>query len=128
MHVLTWILQGLLALAMLGAGSMKLMTPIEEMLADPAMSWAGAVPAWLVKFIGVAEVAAGLGLILPSILRIRPQLTILACYGIMLVMVLAAIFHATRGEYPAILNNVVILTIAGFIAWSRTNKAPIAAK
>ncbi|MCI4666656.1 MAG: DoxX family protein [Bacteroidia bacterium] len=129
MKVLTWILQVLLALAMLGAGAMKLMTPVEEIVASGEhMAWAAAVPAWLVKFIGAAELTGGIGLLLPSLLRIRPKLSVLAAYGIVTIMVLAAIFHIVRGEYPAILSNVIFGGIAGFVAWARTHKVPIAAK
>lgn len=129
MNILTWILQVLLGLAMLGAGFMKLTTPIEEILAmGEPMAWVNAVPAWLVRFIGGSELLGGLGLILPSALRIQPRLTVLAAYGIATIMVLAAIFHAMRGEYPAIVNNIVMLVIAGFIGWARSNKVPIQAK
>ena len=48
-----WIVQVLLALLFLFAGSMKLVLPIEEMTKEIAM------PGWFLRFIGVAEVARG---------------------------------------------------------------------
>lgn len=128
MKVLVWIVQGLLILAMLGAGVMKLMTPYSELVNMENMAWAQAVPAALVKFIGAAELAGALGLLLPSVLRIRPRLTVLAAYGIATIMILAAILHATRGEYMAIPSNLFFMAMALFVAWARTSKVPITAK
>lgn len=129
MNVITWILQILLAVAFVMAGIMKLATPIEEILAmGEPMAWVNDVPAWLVRFIGGVEILGGLGLVLPSLLKIQPRLAVMAAYGIGLIMILAAVFHGMRGEYPGIINNVVFLVIALFIAWARTSKVPIQGK
>lgn len=86
------------------------------------------VPAALVKFIGISELLGGLGLLLPSILRIKPSLTVTAAYGLVLVMILAALFHGYRGEFPAIGVNVVIIALAAFVAWGRSKKMVIEGK
>jgi putative oxidoreductase len=44
------------------------------------------------------------------------------------VMVLAALFHASRGEWASLPVNVVIGALAGFVAWGRLKRAPIAAR
>lgn len=125
LNIALWVAQGLLAAMFLMAGFMKTTTPIAELGAS--MPWVNELPN-LVRFIGISELLAGIGLLLPSILRIQPKLTPLAALGIVAIMVLAAIFHATRGEYSAIGMNVVFGAIAGFVAWGRTNKVPISAK
>jgi hypothetical protein len=79
-NVLLWIAQGLLASLFLFAGAMKLILPIEA-LAGPV-----ALPGLFLRLIGVAEVMGAVGLILPGLLRIRPQLTPLAAAGLTLVM------------------------------------------
>src|SRR5216117_1876633 len=60
-----WTIQVLLALLFLFAGGMKLILPIEKMTGSIPL------PGWFLRFIGVAEVLGGLGLTLPTLLRIR---------------------------------------------------------
>ena len=62
-----WIIQALLALLFLFAGGTKLVLPIAEMTRDMP-----SLPGWFLRFIGVAEILGGLGLILPGLLRIQP--------------------------------------------------------
>ena len=119
-----WIVQALLALAFLGAGFMKLATPVDQLA--QSMVWVNDVPVWLVKFIGLAEVAGGLGLILPALTRIQPQLTPLAGAGLALDMIFAAIFHLSRGEFGFIVPNLVLLALAAFVAYGRWKLVPIA--
>lgn len=124
LHVTLWIVQILLALAFGAAGFMKLFQPIDALTA--AMGWPGDVPSALVRLIGTAELAGALGLILPSATRIRPGLTPLAALGLIVVMVLAAGFHLTRGEGAMIVPNLVLGALAAFVAWGRGKAGPIA--
>ena len=119
-----WVAQILLAIAFSASGFMKLVQPIDALAI--AMGWPGDVPPGLVRFIGAAELAGALGLILPSVTRIRPRLTVLAALGLVIVMVLAAGFHVTRGEGATIAPNVVLGLLAAFVAWGRGKAAPIA--
>jgi uncharacterized membrane protein YphA (DoxX/SURF4 family) len=121
-----WIVQILLALAFVAAGFMKLTAPVEQLA--QTMIWVSDVPVWLVRFIGLAELAGGLGLILPALTRIQPQLTPLAAAGLALDMFLAAIFHLTRGEFGFIVPNLVLLALAAFVAYGRWKLVPIAPK
>ena len=125
LHIVLWILQILLAGMFAMSGFMKLVTPIETMSAQ--MAWAGDMPL-LVRFIGLSEVAGAIGLIVPALTRIKPQLVVWAAYGLALIMILAAIYHATRGEYAALPVNLGLLAVALFIAWGRSKKAPITAR
>lgn len=118
-----WIVQVLLALAFVAAGFMKLTMPIEQLAQN--MVWVNDVPAWLVRFIGLAELAGGLGLVLPTLTRIQPQLTPLAGTGLALVMILASGFHLTRSEFGLIIPNIVLLALAAFVAYGRWKIAPI---
>jgi putative oxidoreductase len=81
----------------------------------------------LIKFIGISELAGGLGLLLPAPLRIWPQLTVVAAAALALIMVLAMIFHIARGESASIGTNIALGILAGSIASGRLYKAPIAA-
>ncbi|GAB5539489.1 MAG: DoxX family protein [Salibacteraceae bacterium] len=121
-----WVAQAILGAMFIMAGSMKVLQSAEA-LAE-ALPWVSSTPIALVKFIGISELLGGLGLILPSLLRIKPSLTVLAAGGLVVVMVLASVFHASRGEFSAIGMNVVLAGIAAFIAWGRSKKAPIQPK
>lgn len=119
-----WVAQGLLALAFGMAGALKATTPIEEL--GKSMAWVADVPVGLVRFIGTAEFAGALGMILPSALRIKPLLTPLAGAGLVVVMCLAAAFHLSRGEAPNVPANLILGGLAAFVAWGRYSAARIA--
>lgn len=105
------------------AGVGKSTAPIAELALD--LPWVRDLPVLVVRFIGVAEFAGGLGMVLPAVTGIRPVLTALAGLGLALVMVLAAGFHAMRGELPVIAVNALLGALALFVAWGRFKKAPI---
>ena len=126
LHIGLWIAQSLLAAMFIMAGLMKASQPVEA-LAE-SLPWVTSTPLGLVRFIGVSELLGGIGLILPTALRIKPFLTTWAALGLVAVMVLAAGFHASRGEFEAIGMNVFLMAFAGLIAWGRSKKAPISAK
>ena len=121
-HIALWVVQVLLAVAFGMAGTMKTFTPLDELV--KTMPWFTSVP-WLPRFIGPAELAAALGMVLPSVTRIRPVLTPLAGVGLAIVMVLAAGMHAVRGELPMVPINVLLGGLAVFVVWGRFKKAPI---
>ena len=124
LNLILWVVQLLLAVAFFGAGMMKSTRPITE-LAEK-MIWPGQVPAFLVRFIGVSELAAALGLIVPSALRIKPRLTGWAGVGLVVIMVLAAGLHAVKAEYAVIGFNVILGAMSAFVAWGRLKGAVVA--
>ena len=117
-----WIAQVLLALVFGFAGSMKLLTPIDELAKNAAWIKDAVI---LIRFIGVSEVAGALGMLLPALSRIRPRLTSLAGLGLFTIMVLATGFHLVRGEARFTPLTIALGAIAGFVAWGRFRKAPI---
>jgi uncharacterized membrane protein YphA (DoxX/SURF4 family) len=118
MNVVLWIVAGLLALAFLAAGGMKLTQP-KEKLAASGLGWTEDFSPGAVKGIGALEVLAAVGLILPPLLKIVPVLAPLAAVGLILLMIGAGITHARRGESPMIAINVVLLILAALVAWGR---------
>ena len=121
-----WIIQLLLASSMIWAGSVKLLKPVEEVAA--MWPWAGEVSETFLKFTGVIDLLAGIGLILPSLLRIKPELTSITAIGVIVLMICAGAFHISRGEGSNIAPNIIFATMAAFIAWGRFRKAPIVSK
>jgi len=122
-HIVLWIAQCLLAAIFIMAGIAKVTQPMEVL--TKSMPWAGDLPLELLKFIGISELLGSVGLIFPSLLRIKPSLTVWAAFGLIAIMVLSVIFHISRGEFPSLGFNIVLIGIASFIAWGRVKLAPI---
>ena len=115
MTVSLWIIQGLLALLFLFAGSMKLIMPIEMMTAQMTVP----LPGLFLQFIGVAEVAGAFGLILPGLLRIRPGLTPLAGACLMIIMIGATVVTLLGGDVAAALFPLVVGLLCAAVAYGR---------
>lgn len=126
MKIALWIVQGLLALMFAFAGFTKMTTPINELATQ--MPWVNDFSEGIVRFVGAVEILGGIGLLLPSILKIKPVLTPLAAFGLATVMIFAAVYHASKGEFTAIGINFTLAALALFVAWGRYKKEPILAK
>jgi putative oxidoreductase len=124
MNIALWVVQALLALAFLLAGFGKASQPLDRL--SHSMEWVKVVPSGLTRFIGVSEMLGAIGLILPALTHILPWLTIAAAVGLALVMIFAAVFHASRHEYSGILMNVVLLVLALFVVYGRWMLVPLA--
>ncbi len=114
-----WIVQGVLAVAFTGSGSMKLLKSHDVLKADPKMGWANDFSSGFVKFIGAAESAAALGLVLPGLTGIAPILTPLAAIGLVGIMLGAAATHLRRSETPMVVPPMVLAALAAFVAYGR---------
>ena len=121
MNITLWILQVLLALAFLAHGLLFLSPPPEI-----AVQMNASLPRWFQLFLGVAEVLAFVGLTLPGLTRIQPQLVPAAAVGVMIVTVSATAFHLWRGEFSSAATTFLLLLIATFVAYGRWRLVPIA--
>jgi DoxX-like protein len=92
---------------------------------QPGTRWIGDVPPHLLTFISVCELFGGVALIVPWVTKRQPWLTVLAAGFITVLMVFAAIFHWARGEYLNIVFNVILGSLAAFVAYGRWVIAPI---
>ncbi len=123
MNIVLWVLQVFLGIYFLAIGILHFVIPPGL----PAqMSWMYDLPSWLHWVSGVAEILGGLGLILPSVTRIKPWLTPLAAVGLALVMVGAIVYHALRGEWMNITLNIINAAVLLFVAYGRWKLRPIA--
>lgn len=116
-----WIVQVLLALLFLFGGGLKLVMPVEEMIKQMPVS----LPGGFLRFIGVAELLGGLGLILPALLRIRPGLTPLAAAGLVIIMAGATAVTLLGGDVLTALMPFAVGLLAAFVAYGRWRLAPI---
>jgi len=126
LHITLWLAQILLGALFLMTGTFKSTQPIAQLA--PTMTWVTALPEIMVRFIGICELLGGIGLLLPSLFRIRPALTPWAAIGLATIMLFAIVFHISRNEFSLIGINITIGLIAVFIAWGRLKKAVIQPK
>jgi uncharacterized membrane protein YphA (DoxX/SURF4 family) len=115
MKIALWIVQVLLALVFLASASMKLLSFDQYAKMAPAL----ADSRGLVTFIGLAEVAGAIGLILPRLTGIFPVLTTWAAVGLATIMVLATGFHLMHGEYSHVVVTGILFALAAFVAYGR---------
>jgi hypothetical protein len=119
MSIALWIAAIVLAIAMLGAGSMKLIRSREQLVAM-SMGYAAHFPPGAIKAIGALEVLAAIGLILPALTGIAPVLVSLAATGVAIIMVGAIITHVRlRDPLGQSVPAIVLLLLAIFVAWGR---------
>jgi len=116
MNVTLWVAQILVAASLLMGTVMKFM-PIEKISA--IMPWTGQVPVAMVRLLGLIDLLGALGLVLPGMMHIKPQVTVWAAIGIILLMLCAIVFHVSRGEASVIGFNIFLAVLAAFIAWRR---------
>jgi uncharacterized membrane protein YphA (DoxX/SURF4 family) len=122
MNIILWIVQVLVTLLFLAAGSLKISQPKDKL--EQRMSWVKHAPAQAVKVIGVLEVLGALGVILPALTGILPWLTPLAAMGLVLTMIGAIVTHIQLAEYSKITGPIVLLVLAAVIAYGRFVIAP----
>ncbi len=126
-HKALWVVQGLLGVAFVAIGGMKLSMPVEEMAKNGA-TWAVEAP-WKMRALGALEFAGGVGVVLPAALRIMPVLTPIAAACLSVLMVGAIGFHvAVEGNPSHALPAFVFMVLCDLIVVGRFKLVPIAAK
>jgi len=118
LNVMLWIAQVFIAV-----GFMKLTTPIPDLA--KMIPWAGQLPTAFVRFIGVVDLAGGIGILFPALTRIKSGLSVVAALGCSVLQVLAIMFHLSRGEGMLTPLNFILLALALFVLWGRSKKIPI---
>jgi putative oxidoreductase len=115
--VTVWIAQVFLFFAFGILGTMKLAMDMEELAR--VMVWPGAVPSWLVRLIGVAELAGALGVLVPALTRIAPWLTRWAAFGLSALMGCALGYHLMLFQGLMLVPSLVLLVIAAYVGVRR---------
>ena len=123
MNILLWIIQVLLALLFIFAGSTKFVMPVEEMNRQAPV----VLPGLFLHFIGVCEMLGAIGLILPALLRIKPGLTPLAAVGLAIITLGATVITMKGGIAMAVVPLVICL-LSLLVAYGRWRVAPIASR
>jgi uncharacterized membrane protein YphA (DoxX/SURF4 family) len=119
MNLALWIVAGLLSVAYVTGGTVKLVMPREKFATYPTAGWANDFSSGSFKALGVLEILAAIGLILPAVFDIAPVLVPLAALGLVLYMAGATITRIRRHEFRIMVGDLAYLALAGFVAWGR---------
>ncbi|MEU8251792.1 DoxX family protein [Nonomuraea sp. NPDC048916] len=119
MNLALWIAAGLLAVVALTGGISKTFVPKDKLAALHGGGWTAGASVGFVKTLGVLELLAAVGLILPAVLDIAPVLVPVTAACWVLLMVGAMITHGRRREFALVGLNLIYLALAAFIAWGR---------
>ncbi len=120
MNIILWILQVLLAAQFLQHGLIMVFPPEEYIEIMNATLGVG-----LRYFIGITELLAAAGLILPGLLRIYTWLLPLTLAGLMIIAASAAVYHSIRGETSSVVYTAVLFVVIAFTAYMRWKIKPI---
>ena len=121
MNIVLWILQVLLGVLFVWAGGFKLVVPIATMTSQMPTP----MPGWFLRFIGVAELLGGLGLLVPGLLRMRPGLTPLAAAGLVIIMAGATAMTLAAGAVGPAMFPLVVGLLLVFVAYGRWRLRPV---
>ena len=116
MSLTLWIVQGLLAFAFIAVGAMKLFA-YEKFKAQSEKNGPAGITRGLATFIGVAELAGGLGIALPMATHIARSPSLWAAVGLSTIMLLAIGFHLRRHESPVAPG--ILFLLAVFVVFGR---------
>ena len=113
------VIQVVLTLIFTGGGLTKLTLPYARYTKLPFQAWANDFKPQHIRLIGVLEVCAVVGMIVPLFLHSLTMLMPLVAVGMALVMSGAMATHLRRSEYLNMGGNSMWLTLALFVAYGR---------
>jgi len=88
--------------------------------AKEKMTWTNGRSDNFIRFVGVAELLGGLGVVLPMLTSILPQLTVLAATGLTLVQAFAIFTeHLPKKEYKFLPLNLYFAAMSIFVVIGR---------
>jgi hypothetical protein len=119
MDTTLWIAAGLLALVALTGGFTKTFIPKEKLEHHEGAAWTRAFSRGFVKTLGLLELLAAVGLILPAVVDIAPVVVPITATCWIALMIGAMITHGRLGQFRLVMVNVVYLVLAVFIAVGR---------
>jgi uncharacterized membrane protein YphA (DoxX/SURF4 family) len=124
MNILLWIIQILLGLLFIFSGSMKFVMSVQQMNEQAPVI----LPGIFLHFIGICEIFGGFGLILPSLLRIKPGLTPLAAAGLAIITAGATVITLLGPMKGLVLLPFITCLLCILVAYGRWRLRPIAGK
>ncbi len=119
MNITLWIAAGLLALVALTGGLTKTFIPKEKLEHHQGAAWTRNVRPEFVKTLGVLELLAAVGLILPAVVDVAPVMVPVTAVCWVALMIGAMITHGRLGQFKLVMLNVVYLALAVLVAVGR---------
>jgi uncharacterized membrane protein YphA (DoxX/SURF4 family) len=119
MNKLLWTLEVLLGLFYALASGMPKLAFLDQLPPAPIP-----LPVPFVQFIGVCEVLGGLGLILPGLTHIKPNLTPLAALGLVIITIGAVGYNLMAGMPEAAIFAAVMVLLVAFAGYGRWQLIP----
>lgn len=116
-NILLWTAQILIFGSLCTGAVMKVTMPVPKLA--KLFTWTGDVPKPFLRFIGLVDLAGGLGILLPTLTHIHPQLTEFAALGCIVLQLLAIGFHMWRSEIGDTPINFFMLALSVFVLWGR---------
>jgi hypothetical protein len=114
-----WIATGLLAVVAIVGGVSKTFVAKAKLAAQPGGEWTAQAPVGFVKGLGILELLAAVGLVLPALLDIGTVMVPVTALCWVALMIGAMITHGRRGQTHFVALNSVYLALAVFVAWGR---------
>lgn len=122
MNILLWVLQIVLALLCISGGIFQIFK-IDELKKNVASM--RALPRGLWTFLGAFGCVAGLGLILPGLINMQPELTSIAAAAVAAQSILISAFYVYYKDHSPLVYTVVMTIIAIFISYGRCVLVPL---
>jgi uncharacterized membrane protein len=122
MNILFWVLQGLAALVYAASGIMKLFMFDKISREVPAFA---ALPRNVWMTLGVVELVCVVGLVVPSVLRWHPRLTVVAAAVLALESILFVWVHVQSREMGSLVMSAALGLLMACVAYGRLVTHPI---
>jgi hypothetical protein len=119
MDTTLWIAAGLLALVALTGGITKTFVPKEKLQQHEGAAWTREFSPAFVRTLGVLELLAAVGLILPAVVDVVPVMVPVTAAAWVALMIGAMITHGRLGQFKLVALNLVYVALAVFIAVGR---------
>lgn len=123
MNVVLWIAQILLAVVFMASGVLKL-TQSKDALLERMPTLAPWRPI-TIKAIGLAEVLGAIGIVVPGLIGVAPELVPWAALGLGCVAIGAAVAHAEQRDYKVLPVHAVLLVLAVTVMAGRSAHLPL---
>ncbi|RII13456.1 hypothetical protein DSC45_24190 [Streptomyces sp. YIM 130001] len=119
MNLTLWIGTGVLAFIALAGGVSKAFLPKEKLSAHEGGRWTRETSPLFIRVLGVLEILAAVGLVLPAVLDVAPVMVPVTAVCWVLLMLGAIVTHGKLGQSKLVALTSVYLLIAVFVAWGR---------
>jgi len=125
MNLALWIAAGVLTAVALFGGVTKTLVPKQRLAAAPGGEWTADMGVGFVKSLGVLELLAAVGLVVPALVGIAPVMVPVTAVCWVLLMIGAMITHVRHDDgVKFVMVNLTYLVIAAFIAVGRFGLEP----